>query len=173
MKILITYYSKTGNTEKIAKSMFEALKSENVDLLAIDKVSPNSIGGYDIMLLGSGIYASRIDKSILNLIKNAPNLPPKIAYFCTHASLNLYQTPFERVNKILESSTSALVGEFDCTGDNLGIPLEKQMDMLKNLPEVEKRIAEDSMRKIRGHPDENDLENAKKFAESLIKHLKV
>ena len=43
--------------------------------------------------------------------------------------------------------------------------------MFNRLPEDQRKKAEKSLEKTKGHPDEKDLENAKKFAISLIKGL--
>ena len=100
LKILITYFSNTGNTEKVAKSIQEGLTAHEVSLIPAKEMDPSQLISYDLVILGSGIYASRIDKSILNLVKNATELPANFAYFCTHASLEFYQKPFFKVTKI-------------------------------------------------------------------------
>jgi hypothetical protein len=124
------------------------------------------------VFLGSGVYASRIDKSILTMIKKAvPDLPTKFAYFCTHASLKLFQEPFKRITGVIKKHNCEIIGEFDCVGENLGIPLDTQLAMLENLPEDQREKAKKDRDKIKGRPNEMDLENAKKFAISLAKNL--
>jgi len=172
LKILITFFSNTGNTEKVANSMKDGLTDYDVDLIPADDVDPTTLSSYDIVFLGSGVYASRIDKSILNIIKKAvPDLPAKLAYFCTHASLKLYQEPFKRINDLVKEHNCEIVGDFDCVGENLGIPLETQLTMLERLPEDQKEQAKKDKEKIKGRPNETDLENAKKFAITLVKNL--
>ena len=172
LKILITFFSNTGNTEKVANSMKDGLIDYDVDLIPATDVDPTTLSLYDIVFLGSGVYASRIDKSILNIIKKAvPDLPAKLAYFCTHASLKLYQEPFKRINDLVKEHNCEIVGDFDCVGENLGIPLETQLTMLERLPEDQKEQAKKDKEKIKGRPNETDLENAKKFAITLVKNL--
>jgi len=172
MKILITYFSNTGNTEKIAKSMKDGLMDYDVDLIPAKDVDPSTFSSYDIAFLGSGVYASRIDKSILTMIKKAvPKLPAKFVYFCTHASLKLYQEPFKRITSIIKKHNCEIIGEFDCVGENLGIPLDTQLAMLEKLPEDQREKAKKDREKIKGLPNEIDLENAKNFAISLVKNL--
>ena len=172
LKILITFFSNTGNTEKVANSMKDGLIDYDVDLIPATDVDPITLSLYDIVFLGSGVYASRIDKSILNIIKKAvPDLPAKLAYFCTHASLKLYQEPFKRINDLVKEHNCEIVDDFDCVGENLGIPLETQLTMLERLPEDQKEQAKKDKEKIKGRPNETDLENAKKFAITLVKNL--
>jgi len=169
MNILITYYSKTENTEKVAYSIKEGLSGENVVIKPVAEIDPLTLHSYDLVILGSGIYASRIDKSIIQLIKKAPNLPRRFAYFCTHASLDFYQKPFDKVTKILNENECSITGEFDCIGENIGIPMEKRLEMIDQLPESERKKAKENMQKIKGRPNTEDLKKAKKFGFSLIK----
>ncbi len=172
LKILITYFTNTGNTEKVANSMKDGLTDHNVDILPGKDVNPNTLKSYDIVFLGSGVYASRIDKSALTLIKKAgPDLPAKFVYFCTHASLKLYQEPFKRITTIIKEHDCEIIGEFDCVGENLGIPLDTQLAMSERLPEDQREKAKKDREKIKGRPNKADLENAKNFANSLLKNL--
>ncbi|MHA1320200.1 MAG: flavodoxin family protein [Promethearchaeota archaeon] len=172
MKILITFFSNTGNTEKVANSMKDGLTDYDVDMIPVKDVEPKTLNSYNIVFLGSGVYASRVDKSILTLVKRAaPDLPAKLAYFCTHMSLKLYQEPFKRINNIAKEHNCEIVGKFDCVGENLGIPLDTQLGMLDKLPEDQKNKAIKDMEKMKGRPNEIDLENAKDFAISLVKNL--
>jgi len=172
LKILITFFSNTGNTEKVAKSMKDGLTDYDVDLIHVNDVDPTTLSSYEIVFLGSGVYASRIDKSILTMIKKAiPELPAKFVYFCTHASLKLYQEPFKRITNIIKKHNCEIVGEFDCIGENLGIPLDTQLAMLERLPEDQREKAKKDRVQNKGRPDEIDIENAKNFAISLVKNL--
>ena len=172
LKILITYFSNTGNTEKIANSMNDGLTDHDVDIIPVKDVDPTTLSSYDIVFLGSGVYASRIDKSILTMIKKAIHeLPAKFVYFCTHASLKLFQEPFKRITGVIKKHNCEIIGEFDCVGENLGIPLDTQLGMLKGLPEDQREKAIKDMEKMKGRPNEMDLENAKNFAISLVKNL--
>ena len=172
LKILITFFSNTGNTEKVANSMKDGLTDYDVDMIPVKDVDPKTLNSYDIVFLGSGVYASRIDKSVLTLVKKAvPDLPAKLAYFCTHASLKLYQEPFKRITGVIKKHDCEIISEFDCVGENLGIPLDTQLGMLEKLPEDQREKAIKDMEKMKGRPNEVDLENAKSFAISLVKNL--
>jgi len=172
LKILITFCSNTGNTEKVANNMKDGLKDHDVDIIPVKDVDPKTLNSYDIVFLGSGVYASRIDISAVTLIKKAvPDLPAKFVYFCTHTSLKLYQEPFKRITTIIKEHNCEIIGEFDCVGENLGIPLDTQLAMLERLPEDQRETAKKDREKIKGRPNKTDLENAKLFAMTLIKNL--
>ena len=170
MKILITYHSETGNTKKIANSMKEALIEEQqvVTMLPAKEVDPSSLKSYDLVLLGSGIYAGAIGKTLKNLMSNINEFAPKFAFFNTHASPTAYQKAFSRISKTIEKTNSKILGEFDCIGENIGIPKEKQKQMLSMLPPEQRKQAEEHMEKSKGRPNDKDLEKAKEFAKSLL-----
>jgi flavodoxin I len=171
MKILITYHSDTGNTEKIAKSMKEGLeeKKQNVSLIPAKEVDPSSLNSYDLVLLGSGIYASNIGKYINNLMKKVTDFAPKFAFFTTHSSPTAYQKAFSKIGESIKQNNSIILGEFDCVAENIGIPKDKQLMMLSRLPSEQQARAKEHMESIKGRPNQEDLENAKQFAKSLIK----
>jgi len=171
MKILVSYFSKTGNTKKIAESIYEALKSHDIDIIPIDKLDISTINSYGLIFLGSVVYASRADKSLLRILKNAEHLNSKFALFCTHASLKLYQKPFAKVEKLIESKGGKIINEFDCIGDNIGIPKEKQLEMLNALPPDQRKKAEEDMKKIKDRPNMEDLEKAMEFAKLTLNKL--
>ncbi|MHA1147949.1 MAG: flavodoxin family protein [Promethearchaeota archaeon] len=169
MKILITYFSNTGNTEKIAIAMKDALTNHEVELVKAKDMESENLKYYDIVALGSGIYAGKINKSILDLIKKAGNLPPKFILFNTHASPEHYQHSFKRVKKIIDNAGAEVIGEWDCRGDNIGLPKEMIEQRLASLPPEERKKAETSQKDLKGRPNEEDLKNAKEFITSIVK----
>ena len=172
MKILITYFSNTGNTEKIAYRIKEGMKGNEIDLMKVHETDPNLLNQYDIVVLGSGIYAGKVSKKIVNLIKNAEILPEKFAFFCTHASPDMYQNAWKMIRKRISNENLTIIGEFDCFGEQLGIPIETRMEMYENLPPDQKEKAKKHLDALIGHPNANDFENAKKFGKSVINSFK-
>ncbi|MHA1191061.1 MAG: flavodoxin family protein [Promethearchaeota archaeon] len=169
MKIMVCYFSNTGNTEKIAKSIVEGLEGEDVELLKIEDGDPSTLKNYDLVVLGSGIYGGKLNKKVIDFMKNVSEYPPKFAFFNTHQSATSYQKAFKRIRSKLEENESKVIGEFDCIGENLGMPKETVLGMLEKLPPEEKKRQEAILAKTVGHPDAQDLESAKVFGKSLIK----
>ncbi|NVM01071.1 MAG: flavodoxin domain-containing protein [Candidatus Helarchaeota archaeon] len=162
MKILICYHTITGNTEKVAKSMKEGLAEENVTLIPANDVDSASLASYDVVFLGSGTYAASVGKSVRKLIKNAEALPSKFVLFYTHASPGPNKC-FYRVEKQIARKNSSILEKFECLGATK--PNKEQLDAMT--PEQR-----EAYNKLSGHPNETDLENAKKFAKSVIGNLK-
>jgi flavodoxin len=171
LKVLVTYFSNTGNTEKVAQSIKNGLEGQNVDLRPVKEVEPSSLKEFDIIFLGSGIYASRVNKSLSDLINTTQELPQNFVFFCTHASADSYQDGFKLVKRALKKSGSNILGEFDCCGDNLGIPEATRNSMLEKLPPEKRKEAEKYQQWLKGRPNDEDLMKAKEFAQSVIKKL--
>ncbi|MFX0026585.1 MAG: flavodoxin family protein [Candidatus Hermodarchaeota archaeon] len=171
MKILITYFSQSGNTKMIAEAMKIGLSTEEVDLKPINEMDPTDFGKYDLVFLGSGVYASRVHNSVVNLMKEVTEFPIKFVYFCTHASLELYQTPFAKVTKILDKNNCIIIGKFDCVGENKVMSLENRMQAINNLSAKERNKALNNLKLTEGRPNEKDIENAKEFAQSILQKI--
>ena len=165
MKILVCYFSNTGNTEKVAQNIAEGLETETVELLKIEEADPSNLKNYDLVVLGSGIYGGKLSKKVTDFMKEVTEYPTKFAFFNTHQSATSYQKAFKRIRTKLEENEAKVIGEFDCVGENLGMPKEAILGMLEKLPPEEKK----RQKAITvGHPDAQDLANAKAFGKSLI-----
>ena len=56
-------------------------------------------------------------------------------------------------------------------GENIGIPEATIKSMLDRLPPEKRKEAEEHQKRHKGRPNEEDLENAKKFAQLIVKKL--
>jgi flavodoxin len=106
MKILTTYYSKTGNTKKIAKKISEILKTDIDEI--IDKTDRKGIKGwifggrdamrekdteikyskdpskYDIVIIGTPVWAFTLTPAVRTYFKeNNANKLKNVAFFYT------------------------------------------------------------------------------------------
>lgn len=174
MRILIAYHSQTGNTEKVAKAMQEALSNEEVTLLPADEVKSETFETYDIVFLGSGVYGSLIGKSLRQLMKRVVHLPEKFILFSTHSSIghDTHIKAFSKIRRSIEDSNCEVVAEYDCLGENKAITPERREIFLKTLTEEKRKEAENHMEKLKGHPNAEDLDDTKKFVIDLMKELK-
>ena len=57
-KVLVCYYSRTGNTEEMAEKIAEVMKGEglDVDLAKVEKTKVDELLNYDCLVLGSPTY---------------------------------------------------------------------------------------------------------------------
>ena len=71
-KILVLYYSRTGNTEKMAKAVAEGAKSGgDVEVEVNYHVDAESLGSYDAILIGSPTYHHDMPVDFKNLFEEA------------------------------------------------------------------------------------------------------
>jgi flavorubredoxin len=71
-KILILYYSRTGNTEKMAKAVAEGAKRDgDVEVELSYHVDTESLGSYDAILVGSPTYHHDVPIDFKNLFEEA------------------------------------------------------------------------------------------------------
>ena len=84
-KILVNYYSRTGNTEKMAQIIVEGVKSVKgveVTLKKIEDTKPQEWLEYDAIILGSPVYygapAAEIKKAIDDSVKFHGKMKGKI-----------------------------------------------------------------------------------------------
>ena len=143
MNILIIYksYSKM-NTEKVAKAMAEAT---NATLKKVEDTIPDDLSKYDLIGIGSGIYAGKYHKSVIKLIEKIPKLEKDVFLFHTAGGPDeKYDKPMK---ELLAGKGARIVGEFRCPGASgfLGFTFANK-----------------------GHPDEQDLANARAFAKGLM-----
>lgn len=70
-RMLITYYSRTGNTEKMAELVAQGAREEggvDVDLRKVDEVSPDDLLEYDAIVMGSPVYYGTMAAELKHLI---------------------------------------------------------------------------------------------------------
>jgi hypothetical protein len=78
MKILITHFSQTGNTAKVARAIHEAVSSRGHegDLREIGEVTAESLNEYDLVYLGSACHDTDLAKPVKRLLEEIGGLPP-------------------------------------------------------------------------------------------------
>ena len=163
MRTLITYYSRTGNTKKIADEIFNVISGEK-DITKITELDLNSLSEYDLIFLGTPVKANSVESKVKKVLKTFPdNLKAKIGVFITHGvpDKNFYEGCFKAIKKACNKKNLEVIEEFNCLGKH------SSPDLVVNLfPDK----AEDVKKSI-GHPDQTDLENVKKFALDLMEKL--
>lgn len=108
MKVAIRYYTKTGNTKKMAEALGDAI---GVEALTVDSPLTEDV---DILFLGSAVYAAGVDSKIKEFIKNINVNVGKIVNFSSAA---LIESTYKQVKKIAEENNITMASEeFHCRG---------------------------------------------------------
>lgn len=179
MKILVTYFSQTGNTEEIAEAIHEVSSKNNESLLKkLKKVKIEDLNDYDLVFIGSACHDTDLAKPALRLLRKIPDSPKyAIAGFYTHSTY--LPEGEEKIKKLSEEWSG------NCSKTFEKLEKEKNVNFKgyyrcqgKATPGIERfihgSIIKDDeewaifLEELKKHPDENDIENAKKFAQDIL-----
>lgn len=158
-KILVTYFSLTGNTKKVAEAIFEALPNDK-QILSLEEVK--NIDDYDLLFIGFPIHSHSIPYKVEGFLRQ---LPPgkKIAFFSTHGSFTGGELSRQAIEYAISITPQAkIIGTFSCRGRMSQAALE----ILRRSPEHEAWV--DMAASAFHHPDEQDLEDARAFARWVL-----
>lgn len=108
MKIAVRYYTKSGNTAKLANAIAEnvGIKADDVSVPLSEKV--------DILFLGSSYYGFDIDNAVKAFIKENKSKIGKIVNFGTAAMMGSTQKLVKKYAN--EHGVSVASEEFHCRG---------------------------------------------------------
>lgn len=108
MKVEIRYYSKTGNTKKLADAVGSALGVQAKD------VSCPLTEDVDILFLGSSVYAAGVSDEVKGFIKGVNVKVGKVVNISTAA---LLPSTYKQVKKPVEQKGYIMADEeFHCRG---------------------------------------------------------
>ena len=162
MKILIAYYSESGNTEKIALAIKEELKDHDVDIKKATEIQGESLKDYNLMFVGSPVHAGGFPKKYKTFLKEIPEgLDTKVASFFTYGVPipGFYQKYESKIEKTTQKSGLNFLGTFKCLGEHRALHI---------LEKVDKNAAEKAKVESKGHPNDMDVANAKNFVREIL-----
>jgi flavodoxin I len=179
MKVLVAYYSETGNTGKIAKAIYEeALRKHEAQLKRVKDISAENFNNYDLVFLGSACHSADLAAPVKKLLKGLPESPKfKLAGFFTHSVWTPEQNEhgqavFDKwASKCIDSFESIskekridFKGYYHCQGSpNLRIQMFIHIAIIRSRKEWRAFIQE-----ARKHPTQEDLEKASDFARKIM-----
>ena len=108
MKAAIRYYTRGGNTEKLALAISKAtgLPAETIDVPLLEDV--------DILFLGSSVYGFDVDDQVKQFISNIDVKVGKVVNFSTAC---LVKSTYKQVGKLLAEKNIPLAKEeYYCRG---------------------------------------------------------
>ena len=146
MKTLIVYASvHHQNTEKAAKVIAEELEA---DLVSVGHVQPSALTVFDLIRFGSGIYGGKFRQAILHFVETLPTVTEKQAFVFSTCGVGgtRWHAAFK---ELLANRGFSVVGEFSCKGGDTN-------SFLNLFGGINK-----------GRPNEEDLEEARVFAQGL------
>lgn len=114
MKIAVRYYTKTGNTKRLAEAIAEAV---NVEALPISFPIEEPV---DILFLGNSYYAFSIDPAVRDFIRALDG--GKVGRIVNFGSAAMLNSTWKKVKSEADRAGIAMDGrEFHCKGEFKGI----------------------------------------------------
>ncbi|MEM2205150.1 MAG: flavodoxin family protein [Candidatus Hadarchaeales archaeon] len=111
MPAVVIYYSKTGNTKKIAEAIARGAKARCEPVEKAEEV----MKGADLFFIGTPVHSFGPSKPILEFLRKTDWSGKKVALFCTYAGLGNRRT-LRKMAKEIEKRGGKVVGEFWCKG---------------------------------------------------------
>ena len=109
MKIAVRYYTRSGNTKKLAEAVAEAVAVEAKD------VSVPLEEKADVLFLGCSYYAFDVDQAVKDFIVSNKDNIGKIVCFGTSAMMKSMKKPVSKVAKAV--GVEVADEEFHCRGE--------------------------------------------------------
>ena len=136
MKIAVRYYTKTGNTERIAKAVAEAVgvKAEPISVPVDEEV--------DILFLGNSYYAFSIDPEVRDFIGSLDK--SKVGKIVNFGSAAMLNSTWKKVKAEADKAGIPMDNrEFHCKGEFKGLHKGRpNADDIKAAADFAKKIAD-------------------------------
>lgn len=114
MKIAVRYYTKTGNTKRLAEAIG---KAAGVEALPISAPITEPV---DILFLGNSYYAFTIDPEVRTFVRNLD--PKKVGRLVNFGSAAMMNSTWKKVKAEAEKAGVPMdEREFHCRGEFKGI----------------------------------------------------
>jgi len=133
MKICVLYFSRSGNTKRMAEAIAESAKAPAFNMSTSE---PSVVEKYDLIVMGTPVEGFRPAKETLTFIEHLPKAEDKKAIlFCTHA---LWKGS---TFKVLEKELSSKGYETILSVSKKGMKPDKPADFSDEIDKIKKAIA--------------------------------
>jgi flavodoxin I len=180
MRVLIVYFTQTGNTAKVARAIYEAVSSRGheVDLRKTSEITAEGLSDCGLVYLGAACHDSDLAKPVQRLLAEVDESPLfKLAGFVTHATYmpedgesarQLYErwagNCIQTFRRVSEEKQIPFLGYFHCQGAP-SPPIEA---FIHNTIVTDPGEWETYIAQVREHPGEEDLKQAREFAQQVL-----
>ncbi len=180
MNVLITYFSQTNNTGRIARAIFKEvfLLGHKADLQKITDLTVHSLNAYDVVFLGSTCHDTDLAMPVKRFLEQVGKSPPFVlAGFVTHAAQMPEEGDRERMlyekwagncirtfQRISKEKQITFLGYFHCQG----VPSAPIEAFIHSTIITEDEAWAKYSANVRGHPNEGDLQAVKAFTRQVI-----
>ena len=177
LKVLIIFWSATGNTEKVAVAIHQALTREGIKpvIKKVTEAAEEELYNYNLVFLGAPSYSFQPPEPVLRFIKDkmklhsergdikigAPSIPGKNAVvFCT------YSGPHTGIREATPAGD--YMGQFF---EHLGFEVAAKWYVVGEFHGREELSTKGRLGDIRGRPNRQDLAEVENNVSTLIKSI--
>jgi flavodoxin len=133
MKTCVLYFSRTGNTKRMAEAIATSTKATAFD---INSSEPSITENYELLILGTPVEGFRPAKETVAFVERLPKAEDKKAIlFCTH---KLWKGS---TFKILEKELSSKGYKVILSVSKKGLQPDQPADFTKELNKIQKALA--------------------------------
>lgn len=163
----VIYQSFTGNTEKIAKAVYDAIESESKQIVSIDEM--NTIPEAKVYFIGFNIHNDTCSIEIIDCLEQINGEYVALFSSCGYVPTEEYRKLIEDKIRVWLPDSSECLGLYVCQGR---IQREQRERMIKSMPDKAEILGR--MFEIGDyHPDEIDLCNAAEFSKYVQSKIKL
>ena len=183
MKVLIGYFSETGNTKRIAQAMGEEVTTggHDVQIKTVGEIDAGQLGEYDLVIVGSTCHSADVAAPVKNLLDGiTAGATFKLAGFATHSTTmpegddwkkSMYEKWAGRCPITFETLSKEkglnLLGYFHCQG----APSPPIDEFIRSTIITDAGQWDEYIEEVKKHPTANDINNAKEFVRNLLAPL--
>ena len=133
MNSCVVYFSRTGNTKRLAQAIADSVKAPIFDL---SSTPPSAIANFDLLILGTPVEGARPTKETLAFIESMPKMDgKKVVLFCTNRLFGSGRT-MKIMEKMLDCKDCVTVLKVS----KKGMKPEKEADFSDVLKEIKKAL---------------------------------
>jgi flavodoxin len=170
MKVLVAYFTQTGNTEKIAKAIWEeASQANEADLKKLEEVSAEDVSGYDFIFIGSPLHSANLAAPVKEFLPNIQAASgQRMAGFITHMSPAYPEQDMEAFTEPLKAACKEKGIEYKGSFDCQGFLAESMHGLVQKKLNMDDDQWAEMVKQMSGRPNEEDAANAKAFAKTVL-----
>lgn len=164
MKILVAYMSVTGNTKKVAESIYDAITEEK-EIKQLKEL--DSLEGYDLTFVGFPIHDFGPPKQAKSFIEKKAD-GKTLAMFVTHGAPETMEEVQQWLATCMKAADqSDILGIFNCQGELA----DEILDLLKGSNQPKLRSFAKFAHLTKDLPNEESLIKAREFARKIVQQI--
>ena len=170
MKVLVTYFSQSGNTEKIANAIWEeAVTCSDADLKKLEEITPDMVAEYDCIFMGSPLHSGSLAapvKECLGVLKSTSG--QQMAGFITHMAPAYPEQDMDAFEEPMKTACREKGIEYRGCFDCQGALTESMHEAVQKKHNLSDEQWAGMVKQMTGHPNEEDVANAKACAKEVL-----